>query len=48
VAEDPSLAADVLFGAQCSLALDGLTAVHLLGAWEAGRTGLRGEEPLAA
>jgi hypothetical protein len=48
VAEDPSLAADVLFGAQCSLALDGLTALHLLGAWEAGRTGLRGEGALAA
>jgi hypothetical protein len=48
VAEDPSLAADVLFGAQCSLALDGLTAVHLLGAWEAGRSALRGEAALAA
>ena len=48
VAEDPSLAADVVFGAQCSLALDGLTAVHLLDAWEAGRTGLRGEAALAA
>jgi hypothetical protein len=48
VREDPSLTADVLFGAQCSLALDGLTAVHLLDAWEAGRTGLRGEEALAA
>jgi heme oxygenase-like protein len=48
VAEDPSLAADVLFGAQCALAVDGLTAVHLLGAWEAGRSGLRGEESLAA
>jgi hypothetical protein len=48
VREDPSLTADVLFGAQCSLALDGLTAVHLLDAWEAGRTGLRGEAVLAA
>jgi len=47
VTEDPSLAADVLFGAQCSLALDGLTAVHLLGAWEAGRSGLR-QESVAA
>jgi Iron-containing redox enzyme len=44
VAGEPALAADVLFGAQCSLALDGLTAVHLLGAWEAGRTGLRDDE----
>ncbi len=48
VAEDPALLADVLFGAACSLALDGLTAVHLLGAWEAGRTGLHGEPALAA
>src|SRR3712207_1537542 len=48
VAEDPSLTADVLFGAQCSLALDGLTAVHLLGAWEAGESGLRGEAALVA
>ena len=48
VADDPSLAADVLFGAQCSLALDGLTAHHLLGAWEAGRSGLRTQEPVAA
>ena len=48
VADDPSLTADVLFGAQCSLALDGLTAVHLLGAWEAGGSGLRGEPALAA
>jgi hypothetical protein len=48
VAEEPSLAADVLFGAQCSLALDGLTAVHLLGAWDAGRSGLRRRESVAA
>jgi hypothetical protein len=48
VAEDPSLLADVLFGAACSLALDGLTAVHLLGAWEAGRSGLHREPALAA
>jgi hypothetical protein len=45
VTEDPALAADVLFGAQCSLALDGLTAAHLLGAWEAGHSGLRTQEP---
>ena len=48
VAEDPSLLADVLFGAACSLALDGLTAVHLLGAWEDGGTGLYREPALAA
>ena len=48
VADDPSLTADVLFGAACSLAVDGLTAVHLLGAWETGRSGLRGQRTLAA
>jgi hypothetical protein len=48
VAEDPALTVDVLFGARCALAVDGLTAVHLLGAWEAGRSGLRGDEALAA
>jgi len=47
VTDDPALTADVLFGAQCSLALDGLTAHHLLGAWEAGRSGLRVQEPVA-
>jgi Iron-containing redox enzyme len=48
VEEEPALAADVLFGAACSLAMDGLAAVHLLGAWESGRSGLRGQRPLAA
>jgi hypothetical protein len=48
VAEDPELTADVVFGAQCSLALDALTAAHLLGAWEAGRSALPGERSLAA
>jgi hypothetical protein len=48
VAEDPTLTADVLFGARCSLAMDGLAAEHLLGAWEAGRSGLRSDEPAAA
>ncbi len=48
VAEQPELAADVLFGAASSLALDGVTAHHLLGAWEAGRSGLRRERTLAA
>jgi Iron-containing redox enzyme len=46
VAEDPGLAADVLFGAACSLALDGLAARELLAAWEDGRSGLRGEAQL--
>ncbi|WP_409331242.1 iron-containing redox enzyme family protein [Trujillonella humicola] len=48
VAAEPELTGDVLFGAACSLALDGLTARYLLGAWEAGRSALRGERPLAA
>ena len=48
VADEPALTADVLFGAACSLAMDGLVARHLLGAWEAGRSGLRGEPALAA
>ena len=48
VAEEPHLAADVLFGAATSLALDGLAATHLLGAWESGRSGLRTREALAA
>jgi hypothetical protein len=47
-AEDPALAADVLFGAACSLAVDGLTARELLAAWEAGRSGLRTAAQLAA
>ena len=37
VAEEPGLPADVLFGAACSLAMDGVAAQHLLGAWESGR-----------
>ncbi|CCG02964.1 conserved protein of unknown function [Blastococcus saxobsidens DD2] len=48
VAEEPGLAADVLFGAGASLALDGLAAHHLLGAWEAGRSALRTQSALAA
>jgi hypothetical protein len=48
VAGEPHLAVDVLFGAACALALDGVTARHLLGAWEAGRSGLRGTRALAA
>jgi hypothetical protein len=48
VAGEPALTADVLFGAACSLAMDGLAARHLLGAWEAGRSALRGERALAA
>jgi hypothetical protein len=48
VAEHPDLASDVLFGAACSLAMDGVAAVHLLGAWETGRSALRRERSLAA
>ncbi len=48
VAENPELARDVLFGARSSLAMDGVAARHLLGAWEAGRSALHREESLAA
>jgi hypothetical protein len=48
VEEEPALAADVLFGAACSLAMDGLAAVHLLSAWETGQSALRTERTLAA
>jgi hypothetical protein len=48
VAGEPALTADVLFGAACSLAMDGLAARHLLGAWEAGCSALRGRPALAA
>ncbi|RZU31238.1 iron-containing redox enzyme family protein [Blastococcus saxobsidens] len=48
VAEEPELAADVLFGAACSLAMDGLAASHLLTAWEAGHSALYRERALAA
>jgi hypothetical protein len=48
VAEEPELAPDVLFGAASSLAMDGVAASHLLGAWESGRSGLRGEQTVAA
>ncbi|MCF6506987.1 iron-containing redox enzyme family protein [Blastococcus sp. MG754426] len=48
VAAEPELLPDVLFGAASSLAMDGLAAHHLLGAWEAGASGLRGQAALAA
>jgi hypothetical protein len=48
VADSPGLAADVLFGAAASLAMDGLAAACLLGAWDAGRSALRGARALAA
>jgi hypothetical protein len=48
VAAEPVLARDVLFGASCSLALDGCTATFLLGTWDAGRSALREVVALAA
>jgi len=48
VREEPGLLPDVLFGAACSLAMDGVAAEHLLGAWAAGRSALRPDRPLAA
>jgi hypothetical protein len=48
VAEEPDLLPDVLFGAACSLAMDGVAAEHLLGAWGSGRPGLRVTRSVAA
>jgi hypothetical protein len=48
VAEEPALLPDVVFGAACSLAMDGVAAGHLLGAWESGGSALRAEPTLAA
>ena len=48
VAETPALAGDVLFGAACALAVDGVAARVLLEAWEAGRSALRRTRSLAA
>ncbi len=48
VQENPALAQDVLFGARSSLAMDGVAARHLLGAWEEGRSALVRETSLAA
>jgi hypothetical protein len=44
VAERPELAADVLFGASCCLALDRLFAEHLLARWRESATSLRAEQ----
>jgi heme oxygenase-like protein len=44
-AERPELAADVLFGATCCLALDRLFAEHLLSSWSGGSTSLRRARP---
>ncbi|MCZ2857184.1 iron-containing redox enzyme family protein [Blastococcus sp. VKM Ac-2987] len=48
VAGEPGLTGDVLFGAAASLAMDGLAATHLLGAWKAGRSALHRQDALAA
>jgi hypothetical protein len=48
VTAEPDLAGDVLFGAACALAVDGVAARHLLGAWDAGRSALRAVLPAAA
>jgi hypothetical protein len=48
VQENPELAEDVLFGARSCLAMDGVAARYLLGAWESGRSALRREPSLAA
>ncbi len=41
VAQEPALAADVLFGARVAVALDELVSAHLLAAWRSRRTSLR-------
>ena len=43
VDEDPRLAADILFGAACALAVDALVAAGMLAAWQAGDSALRQE-----
>ncbi len=41
VRHDPSAAAHVLWGAQCSVVVDGAMGRHVMDAWEAGRSSLR-------
>jgi hypothetical protein len=41
-AAEPDLAADVLFGARCALALDALWSREVLGRWDRGESSLRG------
>ena len=45
VAEEPTLLADVLFGAAACLLVEGRLAAELLGAWEQGRTSLLADAP---
>ena len=44
---EPDLAADIVFGAEALLFLDGLWAAHLLDAWQAGATSLRAPASVA-
>jgi len=45
IRQDPALAGDVLWGARCLAAVEGEWTVHLLDAWEAGRSSLRAPLP---
>lgn len=45
---EPSVRDDVLWGAAAYLVIDGLTGAQMLGAWEAGRSALRGSVAEAA
>ncbi|MCW2523727.1 MAG: hypothetical protein JWO63_2062 [Frankiales bacterium] len=47
VADEPELAADVLFGAACALRLDGIVSEHLLGRWASGRSSFGGGDVAA-
>ena len=48
VESDPRLLQDVLFGAAAGLAVDGLMTVHIMQAWEAGRSSLRTSNAMAS
>ncbi|UUL77818.1 iron-containing redox enzyme family protein [Pseudarthrobacter sp. Fe7] len=48
VEAEPSLLADVLFGATAAMALDSRLSAHLMSSWDAGRTSLRASMPAAA
>jgi hypothetical protein len=48
VEQDPALLEDVLFGARALIELDGRWAVHVLAAWEDGRTSLATPAKVAA
>ncbi|WP_179756155.1 iron-containing redox enzyme family protein [Kineococcus aurantiacus] len=47
VAQDPAMAADVVFGVQAALALDERLGQHLLASWAQGRSALVGAPPAA-